>query len=135
MTVSPSTVWLDKNDKVNVISSPGLISSSFTWETVKTINFGVDVTALNNRLQMTFDYYKAPVINAGENVVAAPVAPTIKDCTPEDAEYSWFTITLSAKTKDGKDLDAEKLYYNMVEAKATWLYELPQWDAILTPHD
>ena len=58
MTVSPSTVWLDKNDKVNVISSPGLISSSFTWETVKTINLGVDVTALNNRLQMTFDYYK-----------------------------------------------------------------------------
>ena len=25
---------------------------------MKTINFGVDVTALNNRLQMTFDYYK-----------------------------------------------------------------------------
>lgn len=58
MTVSPSTVWLDKNNKVNILSSPGLISSSFTWETVKTINLGVDVTALNNRLQMTFDYYK-----------------------------------------------------------------------------
>ena len=31
------------------------------------------------------------------------------------------------------EIDPEKLYYNMVEAKATWLYELPQWDAILTP--
>jgi len=30
------------------------------------------------------------------------------------------------------EIDPEKLYYNMVEAKATWLYELPQWDAILT---
>ncbi|MDD6196043.1 SEC-C metal-binding domain-containing protein [[Clostridium] aminophilum] len=29
-------------------------------------------------------------------------------------------------------IDPEKLYYNMVEAKATWLYELPQWDSILT---
>lgn len=28
--------------------------------------------------------------------------------------------------------DKEKLYYNMVEAKADWLYELPQWDALLT---
>lgn len=28
--------------------------------------------------------------------------------------------------------DKEKLYYNMVEARADWLYELPQWDAILT---
>ena len=27
----------------------------------------------------------------------------------------------------------EKLYWNMVEAKADWLYNLPQWDAILTP--
>lgn len=26
--------------------------------------------------------------------------------------------------------DKEKLYRNMVDAKADWLYELPQWDAI-----
>lgn len=30
------------------------------------------------------------------------------------------------------EIDPEKLYYNMVEAKASWLYELPQWDMILT---
>ncbi len=28
--------------------------------------------------------------------------------------------------------DKEKLYKNMVEARAEWLYELPQWDAIFT---
>ncbi len=27
--------------------------------------------------------------------------------------------------------DTEKLYYNMVEAKADWLYNLPQWNEIL----
>ena len=30
------------------------------------------------------------------------------------------------------DIDLEKLYYNMVGAKADWLYELPQWDELLT---
>ena len=30
------------------------------------------------------------------------------------------------------DLDLEKLYYNMCEAKADWLYELPAWDNLLT---
>lgn len=30
------------------------------------------------------------------------------------------------------DIDLEKLYYNMVEAKASWLYELPQWDNLLS---
>ena len=29
-------------------------------------------------------------------------------------------------------IDPEKLYYNMVAAKADWLYGLPQWDRILT---
>lgn len=29
-------------------------------------------------------------------------------------------------------IDKEKLYYNMVEAKASWLYELPQWDNLLS---
>ncbi len=28
--------------------------------------------------------------------------------------------------------DKEKLYYNMVGCNADWLYELPEWDALLT---
>ncbi|MCR5743590.1 MAG: SEC-C domain-containing protein [Lachnospiraceae bacterium] len=31
------------------------------------------------------------------------------------------------------DYDKEKLYKCMVECKAQWLYELPEWDALLTP--
>ncbi len=30
------------------------------------------------------------------------------------------------------DIDLEKLYYNMVEAKAEWLYNMPEWDKLLT---
>lgn len=29
-------------------------------------------------------------------------------------------------------IDMEKLYYNMHDAKAEWLFTLPQWDVILT---
>lgn len=29
------------------------------------------------------------------------------------------------------EIDPEKLYYNMVEAKADWLYSLPMWEEIL----
>jgi uncharacterized protein YecA (UPF0149 family) len=31
------------------------------------------------------------------------------------------------------EIDFEKLYWNMLEAKADWLYTLEQWDEILTP--
>lgn len=30
------------------------------------------------------------------------------------------------------EIDPEKLYYNMVEAKAEWLYNLPMWNDILS---
>lgn len=41
--------------------------------------------------------------------------------------------TMDENTVVKIEIDSEKLYWNMVEAKAEWLYSLPQWDAILTP--
>ena len=40
--------------------------------------------------------------------------------------------TMDEDTKVKIEIDPEKLYYNMVEAKAEWLYTLPQWDSILS---
>ena len=39
--------------------------------------------------------------------------------------------TMEEDTEVSLDYDKEKLYYNMVGCKADWLYELPQWDALL----
>lgn len=40
------------------------------------------------------------------------------------------------KLKEGSDIslkvDYEKLYYNMLEAKAKWLYSLTEWDGIFS---
>ena len=40
--------------------------------------------------------------------------------------------TIEADSQVTIDVDLEKLYYNMVAAKAEWLYELPQWNNILS---
>ena len=40
--------------------------------------------------------------------------------------------TMEEDTAVKIEIDPEKLYYNMVEAKADWLYNLPMWDEILT---
>ena len=34
-------------------------------------------------------------------------------------------------TEISLDIDFEKLLFNMYEAKAPWLYELPEWDGVL----
>lgn len=38
--------------------------------------------------------------------------------------------TMEEDTKVSLAFDKEKLYKNMVDAKADWLYELPQWEEI-----
>lgn len=48
---------------------------------------------------------------------------SLKEANPID--------TMEEDTKVSLGFDKEKLYYNMVEAKADWLYELPQWEDLL----
>ncbi len=40
--------------------------------------------------------------------------------------------TMEEDTEVRIEIDPEKLYYNMVAAKAEWLYKLPAWDNILS---
>ena len=40
--------------------------------------------------------------------------------------------TMDEDTEVSLAFDKELLYKNMVDAKADWLYELPQWDLIFT---
>lgn len=40
--------------------------------------------------------------------------------------------TMEKDTEVSLEYDKEKLYYNMVAAKADWLYELPVWDELLS---
>ena len=49
---------------------------------------------------------------------------SLKEPNPIDTMEKDTTVKL--------DIEPEKLYYNMVDCKAEWLYTLPEWDDILT---
>jgi TonB-linked SusC/RagA family outer membrane protein len=49
--------WLLNGDRPNTAYSPGLVSSSLTWEKIKAWNIGTDIAAFQNRLSLTFDYF------------------------------------------------------------------------------
>ncbi len=49
--------WLIDGLRPNTAAAPGLISTSLTWEKIKTLNFGLDWGVLNNRLTGSFDIY------------------------------------------------------------------------------
>ncbi|MBD8346814.1 SusC/RagA family TonB-linked outer membrane protein [Dysgonomonas sp. HGC4] len=49
--------WLINGAKPNTANAPKLVTSTLTWEKVKTTNFGFDISSLNGRLTGSFDYF------------------------------------------------------------------------------
>ncbi len=66
--------WLLNGQKPNTANAPGIISSLLTWERVKDLDFGVDIGMLNNRLNLTFNYFDRKTIDM---VGPAPELPVI----------------------------------------------------------
>lgn len=49
--------WIIDGARPPYASVPSLISDQLTWETITTFNAGIDAAFLNNRLNLTFDWY------------------------------------------------------------------------------
>ncbi len=64
-----NAVWIVDGNKVTTIGVPGLVRQNFTWETVETLDFGLDFSMFKYRLRGTFDWYqrdtKGMVTSAG----------------------------------------------------------------------
>ncbi len=55
--------WLQNGKATNTAYSPELISSSLTWETIKSYNLGLDLGAFNNRLTSSVELYSRYTTN------------------------------------------------------------------------
>lgn len=57
--ISDSSVhWINGSNKINQFDIPTLVSSSLTWERIRTINAGIDLGFLNNSLTVGFDWFQ-----------------------------------------------------------------------------
>jgi preprotein translocase subunit SecA len=50
----------------------------------------------------------------------------------DSLKQSYDLESLTAESEIELDVDFEKLYFNMLDAKADYLYELPQWEGIFS---
>lgn len=100
-TVSPtSSNWLFADGRQAYVSYPGLINPNLTWVTTNTIDFGVDMSFLNNRLNFEFDWYKR---SAKDFVGPAEVLPSIIGASSPQMNNSAMETTgfdLSVKWRD-----------------------------------
>ncbi|MBQ9941410.1 MAG: SEC-C domain-containing protein [Christensenellaceae bacterium] len=63
--------------------------------------------------------------------MTAPVFCGFMDGINESLVESYEVEKLEEETEIALKVDFEKLFYNMLDAKAKWLYTLPQWDDVL----
>ncbi|MGN7819259.1 SusC/RagA family TonB-linked outer membrane protein [Chitinophaga sp. 22536] len=54
-----STVnWVVGNNNAPGVAAPTAVTKSLTWETVRTLDFGTDISLFNNNINVTFDWYE-----------------------------------------------------------------------------
>ncbi len=63
LSVNTNLDWIMGDERPLYVTAPGLVSPELTWETAKTLNFGLDVEALNNRLTVTVDLFRRQTEN------------------------------------------------------------------------
>lgn len=95
----PNSHWLVNGERPNTANAPNLISSLLGWETMRSWNIGFDIGMLNNRLNLSFDWFNRKTINM---VGPAPELPvTLGAAVPKvnnaDMQSSGFEIDLSWK--------------------------------------
>ena len=111
-TISPigqsKLYWLDKNgNKLNQFQLPDWVSSSLTWERIKTTDIGVDLSFLNDDLSLTFDWYQRTT-----NDMLAP-GKAIPDVAGASAPFTnagslrtrGWELSLSYRKQINKDLN------------------------------
>lgn len=57
INVSPEVNWIINNARPQYATVPSLISNNITWETITTLNLGLDASFFKSRLGVTFDWY------------------------------------------------------------------------------
>lgn len=57
VTGVPNTNWIIDGQRPPYILPPGQLIPGLTWETITTMNFGLDAGLFNNRLGLNFDWY------------------------------------------------------------------------------
>jgi len=67
-----SSNWLINGENMLTVGTPGALPSSLTWETVTTLDFGVDAKFFDNKLGINFDWYKRKVTDMHSAGVTLP---------------------------------------------------------------
>jgi len=94
------TRWLFAGGRESAVGASGLVNYDLTWITTNTLDIGLDADFLNNRLNLSFDWYRR---SAKDFAVQADAMPAFLGTAPprvNDAETETVGIEVSLGWKD-----------------------------------
>lgn len=115
MEVKPSSVWLNGGQNVSIITTPGLIRANYTWENVTTFDLGLNLNALDYRLDFSFDWYDrrtSGMLGTGSELPSVIGAPAPLQNVSDMRTTGW-ELALSWKDRIG-DL-SYRLAFNLYD--------------------
>jgi preprotein translocase subunit SecA len=94
--------------------------------------YDIETEAYKKILSAKQDFYKGAFSEiAAQFSMSSVVFAGFMDGINDSLKNSYDDLDkLEEDTQISLDVDFEKLYYNMLEAKAKWLYTLDEWDGI-----
>lgn len=112
ISYNPAYPYIMSNTLIGAFGTPSLIAYN-TWETNRTLDFGIDITSFKNRLTGSFDWYQRDIlglITRGE-AVPAVLGATSPETNNADIRNTGFELTLS--WKDRFTVGGKPLSYNV----------------------
>lgn len=76
------TIWASNAVRYNYVSAPNPLPSVVTWENSKTIDLGADIGLLNDRFNLTFDWYEKNI--SGMYVPGQPLPAVFGASEPKE---------------------------------------------------
>jgi len=121
---SGKTSSIIAGEEQTTLYAPGLVSGSLTWETVQTMNFGLDFGFFNNRLSGSANYYERSTLDMLTKSKQLPGVLGTSEPKDNAADLVTKGWDLSVSWRDGFELSGSQFNYNLGVVLAdsrTWI--------------
>jgi len=112
ISYNPTDSYIMGGNLISSFGTPSILSFN-TWETNQTLNFGIDITSLNNRLSTSFDWFQKDIIDLITKGVAVSAVLGAKSPESNNADIRTVGWELDLKWKSRFNLFEKPLIYDV----------------------
>jgi TonB-linked SusC/RagA family outer membrane protein len=124
-TMSNTTsYWIVSSARETTFSNPNAVNPSLTWETIETLDFGVDIGLFNNEIEVIFDWFQRTnkdMLGPGEQLPVV-FGASIPQVNSGEMRTRGWELMLNAKHRFSDDLS---IFFTGVLYDAT--AEITKW--------